>query len=99
MRVYSNSNNGHLYRVWDYQLLDFRYDCLWVDDVTNQLGVGYEGVVEQRRRVLILPFMRRIGVDIPEEDARKNRTLMLKKETTYGTAVPYVNRTIKVRML
>ncbi len=65
---------AHRYRVYDYPAGGMRRDLCWVDDGTNQVGVGfatwgreYVFEVEQRKRVLIIPGVYWIALDLPEE--------------------------------
>ncbi len=69
------SEEAHRYRVYDYPAGEQRRDLCWVDDVTNQVGVGfatwgreYVFEVEQRKRVLIIPGVYWIALDLPEEE-------------------------------
>ena len=66
---------AHRYRVYDYPAGQFRRDLVWVDDGTNQIGVGFATCgqehtfeVEQRMRVLIIPGVYWIALDVPVED-------------------------------
>lgn len=61
--------------MYDYPAKLFRKDLCWVDDCVNQVGVGFASAgwefvhrVEQRKRVLIIPGMRWIALDLPEEE-------------------------------
>ena len=96
MRVHASINNGHLYRVYDYKIGAFRRDCVWADDELHQLGLWPYGM-EQRRKVLIIPPLWWIGVDVPEE--KTEDSILLVKETTYGSSIPFPAKKITVRSL
>ena len=75
MRISAANRDGYLYRVFDHAARAFRHDLVWVDDEAARLGVGYAtcGVevtyrVEQRRRVVIVPVIRWVSVDLPDEE-------------------------------
>lgn len=68
---------SHRYRVYDYPAGQFRRDLVWVDDLTNQVGVGFATWghehtfdVEQRQRILIIPGVYWIALDLPEEEEK-----------------------------
>lgn len=99
-----------LYRVYDYPAGSMRRDLCWVDDGLNQVGVGFAAWgqefvtrVEQRKRILIIPGVYWIALDLPEEEAwvmseaggwKKPNQAVLKVESVYGKSVP--NESIEV---
>ena len=78
MRLSAADGDGHSYRVYDYPAKSLRQDLCWVDDVLNQVGVGFasDGFefvhrMEQRKRVLIITALRWIALDLPEEEEKE----------------------------
>lgn len=81
MRLSAAYGDGWSYRVYDYPAGGFRNDLVWVDDDVYMVGVGfasggYEWVskVEYRQRVLIIPPLRWIALDLPEEEEKSMAT-------------------------
>ncbi len=84
---------AYRYRVYDYLAGQLRRDLVWVDDVTNQVGVGFATwgrehtfEIEQRKRILIIPGMYWIALDLPEEETKQSygKDLRIPVEVTYG---------------
>lgn len=74
MRISAAYGDGFSYRVYDHAAKCMRVDLCWVDDFTNQLGVGCASVgfeyverIEHRKRVLIIPSLKWVSVDLPED--------------------------------
>ena len=77
MKISAVVDDGYRYTVYDDPAGHVRDDVCWVDDVVNQVGVGFASGglefivrVEQRKRVLIITALRWIGLDVPDEEEK-----------------------------
>lgn len=75
MRISAAYGDGFSYRVYDHIVKCMRDDLCWVDDSTNQLGVGHASAgfecisrIEQRKRVVIIPSLKWVSVDLPDNE-------------------------------
>ena len=78
------NEEAYRYRVYDYPAGQFRRDLCWVDDVKNQVGVGFAAKgqehvfeVEQRKRILITTALKWVALDLPEEDIRQEHKISI----------------------
>ena len=74
MRLSATVHEHRFYRIYDHVGGCQRHDICWVDDELAQVGVGFcmQDVeityqVEQRRRVLIIPALKWVSLDLSEE--------------------------------
>lgn len=85
MRLSAADPDACFFRVYDYPAGRLRGDLCWVDDVTNQVGVGHAHIggeefvtrVEQRKRVLIITALKWIALDLPEEDTQIEKKISI----------------------
>ena len=75
MRISAAHGDGWAYRVYDHRARAFRRDLCWVEEEGARLGVGYaQGSaevtlrIERRERVVIIPALRWVAVDLPAEE-------------------------------
>lgn len=106
MRLSAVDPDACRYRVYDYPAGGFRNDLCWVDDVLNQVGVGHANItageervflVEQRKRVLIIPGMYWVALDLPEEEVKKENELVAficTPEAARDIATEYLKKTL-----